>query len=51
MCKKRVADIVVEILINNGISHAFSVTGGGSMHLNNAFSLVQDKLETIYNHN
>ena len=50
MCKKRVADIVVEILINNGISHAFSVTGGGSMHLNNAFSLVQDKLETIYNH-
>lgn len=48
--KKRVADIVVETLIDNNITNAFSVTGGGSIHLNHAFSLVQDKLRTIYNH-
>lgn len=48
--KKRVADIVVETLIDNGISNAFSVTGGGSMHLNHAFTLVQNKLKTVYNH-
>ena len=37
--KKRIADIVVETLIENGITDAFSVVGGGAMHLNNAFAL------------
>ena len=37
--KKRVADIVVETLIENGITDAFSVVGGGAMHLNNAFAI------------
>lgn len=48
--KKRVADIVVETLIENGVTNAFSVVGGGSMHLNNAFALKKDALKTTYNH-
>lgn len=48
--KKRVADIVVETLIENGITDAFSVVGGGAMHLNNAFAIKKDKLKTVYNH-
>ncbi len=48
--KKRVADIVVETLIQNGITNAFSVVGGGAMHLNNAFALRKAELKTVYNH-
>ena len=48
--KKRVADIIVETLIENGITQAFSVVGGGAMHLNNAFALKRNILRTIYNH-
>ncbi len=48
--KKRVADIVVETLIKHGITNAFSVVGGGSMHLNNAFALARNEIKTIYNH-
>lgn len=47
---KRVADIVVETLIDNGIDVCFSVVGGGAMHLNNAFVEKKDKIRTIYNH-
>ena len=35
--KKRVADIIAEILINHGITDIFSVVGGGAMFLNDAF--------------
>lgn len=48
--KKRVADIVVETLIDLGVKDCFSVVGGGAMHLNNAFVLKKDKIRTIYNH-
>ncbi len=48
--KKRVADLVVETLIENGITDCFSVVGGGAMHLNNAFVLAKDRIRTIYNH-
>lgn len=48
--KKRGADIVIETLIENGIKNAFSVVGGGAMHLNNAFALKRDLLQTTYNH-
>lgn len=47
--KKRVADIVVECLIENGITDCFSVVGGGAMHLNNAFVLRED-IRKIYCH-
>ena len=40
--KKRVADIVVELLVKNGITDCFSVVGGGAMHLNNAFRINND---------
>ena len=35
--KKRVADIVAEKLAEAGVRHVFMVTGGGAMHLNDAF--------------
>ena len=47
---KRVADIIVDTLIELNIKDCFSVVGGGAMHLNNAFVLKKDKLRTIYNH-
>ena len=47
--QKRVADIVVETLIKNGIDTCFSVVGGGSMHLNNAFA-ENESIKKIYNH-
>lgn len=48
--KKRVADIVVDILIEKGITDCFSVVGGGAMQLNNAFVVAKDRIRTIYNH-
>lgn len=47
--KKRVADIIMDILYDNGIRDCFSVVGGGSMHLNNAFAHY-DKIDKYYNH-
>ena len=47
--KKRVADIITEILVENGIDTCFSVVGGGAMHLNNAFAL-NKKIKKIFNH-
>lgn len=46
---KRVADIIMDILCENGISDCFSVVGGGAMHLNNAFARC-DKINKYYNH-
>lgn len=48
--RRRVADIIVDILVKNSIEVCFSVVGGGAMHLNNAFALAQRKVRTIYNH-
>lgn len=47
--KKRVADIIMEVLCENGITDCFSVVGGGSMHLNNAFAGC-DNIDKYYNH-
>lgn len=47
--KKRVADIIMDILYENGIVDCFSVVGGGAMHLNNAFARC-DKINKYYNH-
>jgi len=33
----RVADYIAQTLANHGLSHVFMVTGGGAMHLNDAF--------------
>ncbi len=47
--KKRVADIIMDTLVENGIDTCFCVVGGGAMHLNNAL-LVNDKIEKVFNH-
>lgn len=45
----RVADYVVQKLVKFGVKHAFIVTGGGAMHLNDAFGRNKD-IECIFNH-
>lgn len=47
--KKRVADIVIETLVNRGITDCFAVVGGGAMHLDNALALNTD-INKIFNH-
>lgn len=45
--KRRVADIVKDILVENHIKHCFTLTGGGAMHLNDAFGSADD-LSCVY---
>lgn len=47
--KKRVADIIMEILLQNDIKDCFCVVGGGSMQLNNALAK-HDEISKYYNH-
>lgn len=47
--KKRVADIVVETLVEKGITDCFLVVGGGAMHLDNALAL-NDNIHKYCNH-
>ena len=47
--KKRIADVVFEVLVENGINTCFCVVGGGAMHLNNA--LFRNKsMNVMFNH-
>ena len=48
--KKRVADILVETLIELGINNNFCVVGGGAMHLNNAFVNHNKSIRTVFCH-
>ena len=47
--KIKLSQYIADFLANHGISHVFTVTGGGAMHLNDAFGH-SDKLTCIYNH-
>lgn len=47
--KKRVADIIMKILVQNDITDCFGVVGGGAMHLNNALAKC-DKIHKYFNH-
>ena len=47
--KQRVADFIADFLVANGIHDVFTVTGGGAMHLNDAFGH-HTELHCIYNH-
>jgi acetolactate synthase-1/2/3 large subunit len=49
LMKQRVADFIAEYLADSGITHVFSVVGGGAMHLNNAFG-TNRRLSVTYNH-
>lgn len=48
--KKRVADIVVDTLLELGINETFCVVGGGAMHLNNAFEINKEMHVTFCHH-
>ncbi len=47
--KKRVADIIMDTLVEENIKDCFCVVGGGAMHLNNALARC-DKIDKYYNH-
>ena len=46
--KKRVADIIMDTLADNGVNQAFCVVGGGAMFLNNALG-ISKRIKTIFN--
>lgn len=47
--KRRVADIIMDVLVENGIEDCFAVVGGGAMHLDNALAL-NNKITKYFNH-
>lgn len=47
--KKRIADYVVDFLVEHGVKDCFTVVGGGAMHLNDAFGH-HAGMRCIYNH-
>lgn len=47
--KRRVADIIMDILVEKGIIDCFGVVGGGAMHLDNALAL-NPKINKYFNH-
>ena len=47
--KIKVSDYIAQKLVAYGIRHVFTVTGGGAMHLNDAFGH-QKGLACIYQH-
>lgn len=47
--KIKLANYISETLVANGITQNFSVTGGGAMHLNDAFGH-QQGMHTLYQH-
>lgn len=47
--KKRVADIIMETLVEYGITDCFAVVGGGAMHLDNALLLCEE-MKKWFNH-
>lgn len=46
---KRVADIVVDLLLKHGVGDAFMVTGGGAMYLNHALG-TRKEITCTFNH-
>lgn len=46
----RVADFIVDFLVEHGVTHNFMVTGGGAMQLDDAFGH-KEGLNNIFNHN
>lgn len=47
--KKKISAYIAEFLVKNDIEHVFTVTGGGAMHLNDAFGH-KEGLTCVYNH-
>ena len=49
MNKQKVSEYIAQFLTDQGLRHVFMLTGGGAMHLNDAFGK-HTSLEKIYNH-
>lgn len=49
MSKMRVADLIARLLVEHGITDCFMLTGGGAMHLNDAFGR-EKGLKKIFTH-
>lgn len=47
--KKRVADVIFDTLVENGIVDCFVVVGGGAMHLDNALA-INENMTCHFNH-
>lgn len=47
--KQKVSNYIADFLVSKGVQHIFTVTGGGAMHLNDAFGH-HEKLQCIFNH-
>ena len=47
--KRKVSDYIADCLVRSGITNAFSVVGGGSIHLNDALGH-QQGLRVVYTH-
>lgn len=45
----KVSDYIANFMVEKGVKHAFTVTGGGAMHLNDSFGH-KEGLKCIYNH-
>ena len=46
----KAAQYIADFLVARGVTHNFMITGGGAMHLNDAFGH-HPAIKTIYNHN
>ncbi|MFT4026841.1 MAG: thiamine pyrophosphate-binding protein [Novosphingobium sp.] len=49
MAKMRVADLIARLLVEHGITDCFMLTGGGAMHLNDAFGR-EKRLNKVFTH-
>lgn len=47
--KVKIAKYIADFLAERGVRHIFTVTGGGAMHLNDAFGH-HERLRCVYNH-
>ena len=47
--KMKVAKYIADFFCEKGVTHVFTVTGGGAMHLNDAFGH-EPRLSCVYNH-
>lgn len=45
----KVSDYIAQFMVEHGVQHAFTVTGGGAMHLNDSFGH-KEGITCIYNH-
>lgn len=50
MAKIRVADLIARLLVEHGIEDVFMLTGGGAMHLNDAFGRERGLRKVFFHH-